>query len=591
MLKERRLPMLSRTLFLLSLFSMPSMVSFAQPALIETISIRADQPGPLLDVELIANASRLPALLGIRDSADLKRKAADPAYAAVLKQQLRGKYDFFKKVRVGNLFFGYRCAGWDFKELAVRDSSGAIAYQFEETITMLDLLVKVGMTPSLALTGLPMALIPVGESAVKHPAYGCVNAPRFDWSKVEPRERVPEWWSLQAAFFKAVIAHFGRDEVSKWDFATWTEPYDPQRKGTGHLFIPETRADAAQFDQAVASIIAASIDAAMQAQVSIHIGNFAGDVNKSYPTVISQIQKFPSGKQYLSYITGYAISRYRVRPNQDIVRSLDDGLSLRLNPQMPAKPIFLDEFAELNDDTGARTSDTAVGLERSAIIGRVLQRVYTTQDGSPRSMKRVAFWDTPIRPRARDVSAGSTDYIPSAATNMIRFFSALNGARLLSPDRAREDFVAGRKGEAIYAVILGPHQNLCALNGDGSRITKTLEISGLQKNTRYRIKMLEIDQTSGNAISAFLNESGSYRCDSGSSLVNDGKDWKFSSPRKEKCFYEEEAACAWREAGTRRAAPRSTQLEVMSSAAGVLTTPAAPMRGGALSLLVEPAGK
>lgn len=113
-----------------------------------------------------------------------------------------------------------------------------------------------------------------------------------------------------------------------------------------------------------------SRDVAMSHGVPIHIGNFAGPVEQAHPKVIDERRQFPSGEAYLKYISGYAISRYRVKPEQDIGQFLDKAFNLMNNPTMPNKPLCIDEFGELMGDDGIRPFKRASSLEGAVLSVR-----------------------------------------------------------------------------------------------------------------------------------------------------------------------------------------------------------------------------
>ena len=191
--------------------------------------VDAGKPGPVFDIDFVGNASRLNAFLGVSSSSEILSDETRFATSSS-KEYIQARFPYFRAIRVGNLFFGYECSGANFQELAVRGSDGKLRYQFEETIQLIDELLRSGLKPHFALTGIPKAMVPDGEAVITHPVFGCVNAPALDWSKSKPKERARDWWQLQDAFMRALIAHFGKDEVKQWEFATWTEPLNPEGK-------------------------------------------------------------------------------------------------------------------------------------------------------------------------------------------------------------------------------------------------------------------------------------------------------------------------------------------------------------------------
>jgi len=527
--------------------------------------VDAGKPGPVFDIDFIGNASRLNAFLGVSSSSEILPDETRFGTSSP-KEYIQARFPHFRAIRVGNLFFGYECSGADFQELAVRDADGRFRYQFEETIQLIDELLRSGLKPHFALTGIPKAMVPDGEAVITHPAYGCVNAPALDWSRSEPKERVRDWWQLQDAFMRALIAHFGKDEVKKWEFATWTEPLNPERKKSAHLVLPESVIEAGRHDEAVATIIAASIDVAMSHGVPIHIGNFAGPVEQAYPKVIDEIRRFPQGEAYLKYISGYAISRYRVKPEQNIGGLVDNAFNLLSNPMMPDKPLFIDEFGELIMDDGIRPFKMASSLERGVFVGTILARVFNRQDGSELVPKRVAFWNMDITSRAMFKFSQFDDYLKTPATNVIAMFASLNGYSKLQVPMSLIQAVAGMK-DGRTKIILIADEN--AVEGTGARSDfGGIEIRGLKANANYQVKTYTINANNGNPLSVFLGGEQDYRYDLRFAAV-DGE-WKLTSEYWEQCFFDEIKECAWREQAHLVDAPLLRKEQSTTDAFGVL---------------------
>jgi hypothetical protein len=503
--------------------------------------VDAGNPGPVFDIDFVGNTSRLNAFLGVSSSSEILRDETRFGTASS-KEYIQARFPHFRAIRIGNLFFGYECTGADFQELAVRDTDGQLRYQFEETIQLIDELLRSGLKPHFALTGIPRAMVPDGEAVITHPVNGCVNAPAFDWSKSKPKERVRDWWQLQDAFMRALIAHFGKDEVKTWEFATWTEPLNPEGRNNAHLVLPEAALKAGRHDEAVATLIAASIDVAMSHGVPIHIGNFAGPVEQAYPRVIDEIRRFPKGEEYLKYISGYAISRYRVKPEQNIGRLVDKAFKLLSNPTMPDKPLFIDEFGELILDDGMRPFKQASSLDRGVFVGTVLARVFNRQDGSERAPKRVAFWNMDITSRAEFTFSQFDDYLKTPATNVIAMFASLKGYSKLHVPVSSLQAVAGMKDGQTRIILIADERGV---GGEGVRSdVDGIEIRGLKADANYQIKTYWINAHNGNPLSVFLGGEQDYRDDVRFAAV-DGE-WKLASEYWEQCFFDEITGCAWR---------------------------------------------
>ncbi|HSV68821.1 MAG TPA: hypothetical protein VLI72_01815 [Methylibium sp.] len=526
-------------------------------------SVDLRRPGPTLNLELLGNASRLPALLAVNSGALLSsgpRSGPGPDF-------FRNRYPQYRQFRVGNLFFGYQCSGMDFDELAVRASDGRIEYRFGQTLDMLQTLVAAGIKPHLALTGTPRALVPPGEKPLEHPAYGCVNAPAIDWSKTQPRERMPEWWALQDAFFKALVARFGKAELQGWTFATWTEPLNPTRK-LAHLVLPEAVVRDGRHDEAVATLLATSIDAAMTHGLRIRLGNMAGPVDKEYPKLVREIGRFARGKDYLGYIEGYAISRYRTKAGQDIGQQLDAAFALLSNPAMPDKPLFIDELGDLAGDDGVEPFAGAAGLDGARFVATALERVVARQDGTPRSPRSVALWSDQITPRPRHLFTQPEAYLRSAASHVTNMFASLRGHARLVVDGPARLAVAGTREGRVKLILLGAP--MTAGLGSPQPQTRGFELKGLRPNAAYSVTLTEVSRLQGNPISAFLGGAPGQGQDRSGRFEVRGGEWKLASPYWESCYFDEDARCAWRESARRIEAPLVRSSTLRSDAAGTL---------------------
>lgn len=538
------------------------------------VQLDTTKPGPVFNINFVGNTSRLNAFLGVSSGSEIlhdeKRFATSSS-----KVYAQTHFPYFHAIRVGNLFFGYECTGANFQELAVRGKDGKLRYQFDETIQLIDELLRSGLKPSFALTGIPKALIPDGEAVITHPAYGCVNAPAIDWSKSEPKERARDWWQLQDAFMRALIAHFGKDEVKTWEFATWTEPLNAEGKKNAHLVLPESVIKAGRHDEAVATIIAASVDVAMLHDLPIHIGNFAGAIEQDYPKIIAQIRHFSKGEEYLKYIDGYAISRYRVKPAQDIGKMVDSAFNLLNNPEMPDKPLFIDEFGELTGDDGIRPFQQASSLEGAAFVGTVLARVFNRQDGSARVPKSVAFWNTGITSRAKFTFSQFDDYLKTPDTNVIAMFASLNGYNKLNAPKSPLQSVAGVKDGRTKIIFIADnkHFEMPKKQSESDADTVTVAIRGLKQNTSYQVEISTINGHYGNPLSVFLGSELDYRHDPKQRFTSVGGEWKFSSTHWSQCFFDEMKDCAWREQARLVESPLLQKKQAKTDSSGVLNLP------------------
>lgn len=540
----------------------------AAPAAAATVSFEVDagRAGAPYAVDFIGNATRLDTLLGLRDPQALA--AAVAGRSGPSKDFFRTRYPHFTSFRVGNVFVGYRCTASQFDELVERGPDGRLAYRFEQTLDMLQLMLDAGIKPHLALTGTPLALVPRGEEPVRHRSYGCVNAPPMDLSKGPVRERMPEWWALQDQFVQALFKRFGADEVRTWSFATWTEPLNPQRK-LAHLVLPEAVVRAGRHDEGVATVLATSIDVAMKHGLRIRLGNLAGPVRKEYPEIVSEIARLPRGKAYLDHIDGYAVSRYRTRAGADIGRQLDDALALLSDPAMPAKGLFIDEFGDLAGLDGNEPFPAATGLEGARFTATVLARVFGRMDGSARSPRGVAFWRDQIEPRARHVFTQPEAYLKSASSHVVDLFAGLRGMAAL-PVRGPEHRAVAASRDGRVRVLLLPES--VGPEGDAPvPQQRALKLRGLRPGIEYELILTEVSRVNGNPISAFLDGSPSALRDARGRFRAEGGQLELAG-RWEACYYDEDAGCAWRAKARAIEAPLVRSSRLRADRDGALST-------------------
>ena len=556
----------------------------AQRSATLAFEVDARQPGPTMNVDFIGNATRLDTLLGVRNAAALAAMPANPRTAPAA-DYFRTRYPHYQQFRVGNIFVGYECTASDLDELVVRGPDGRPQYRFGQTLDMLQLMLSAGIKPHLALTGTPRALVPAGEAPLKHPNYGCVNAPPMDLSQGNVRERMPEWWQLQDAFLAALIQRFGKAEVQSWTFATWTEPWNPGRK-LAHLVLPADVVQAGRHDEGVATLVAASIDAAMKHDLRIRIGNLAGSVQTEYPKLVAAIARLPRGKSYLDYIDGYAISRYRTQGGSDIGRQLDAAFALLDNPAMPAKPLYLDEFGDLAGPDGAEPFQGASGLDGARFASVVLGRVFSRQNGSVRVPRGVAFWRDQIEPRPRNIFTQPQAHLKSAASHVTDFFASINGHARLPARGPADQVLAGQRDGRVKVLLLPDARD----DGDAAQPqTRALAVSGLRAGVSYEVTLSEVSRLRGNPISAFLGGSAGYRQDAQGRFKSAGGRWALASPQSEACYYDENASCAWREKAREIEAPLVRSSRIRVDGDGVLRTSMVVDEAGIVMVDVAPA--
>jgi hypothetical protein len=530
----------------------------------ETV-IHAGQRGPQMNVDFIGNATRLDTLLGLRSPATLeavKRGAVTGPTAGFFRQ----RYPHYRQFRIGNLFVGYRCTALDFDELVLRGDDGRLQYRFGQTLDMLQMMLDAGIKPHLALTGTPFALVPAGETPLRHPAYGCVNAPAIDLSKAEPRDRMPEWWQLQDAFLGALEKRFGKDELRSWTFATWTEPMNPRGK-LAHLVMPAHLLAAGRHDEAVATLLAASIDVAMRHGVRIRLGNLAGPVTTDYPRLIAEIAKLPRGRAYLDYLEGYAVSRYRTVAGADIGHQLDAAFKLLDDARMPPKPLYVDELGDLAGRDGVEPFHAASGLEGGRFAARALARVFSRQDGTPRAPRSVAFWRNQIEPRGRQLFSRPDDYLETPASHAIDLFATMNGHARVAVTNSGDEVLAGWRDDQVKIIMLP--RAAAGQEADGTP-PRRIAVTGLRAGAEHAITTTTVGSLQGNPIAAFLDGKPDHLQDTHGRFARRGGEWRLASPYWESCYYEERADCAWREKARDIEHPQVRSWRGRSDAEGTL---------------------
>ena len=531
--------------------------------------------GHIFDIEFLANSSRLDNLVKINNKAEMVNQLQTKPTINIEKGILNLQYPYFSRVRIGNLFFGYSCINNKnppFQEMVVKDINGNIQYNFTETIQLIEMVLNAGMKPVLALTGLPRALVPKGESAINHPVYGCTNAPTLDLNKIEPKERAYDWWLLQDAFFNELIKHFGKNEVQTWEFATWTEPVNREGNKRGHLILPDSLLKANKHDEAVATILAASIDAAMKNNLAIHIGNLAGAIELDYPRIIKEIRRFPKGIEYLKYIKGYAVSRYTTNKKQDIDVLLESAFKLLDDPNMPEKPLFIDEFADLDGVDGEASVFDRFTIADGVFVGRLLEQVFKRQNGSVRVPRRVAFWNNLITHRRSKLIDRPNEFLKTPAANVIEMFASLGS---YSKVNTPKNIVAGVRDGNVKAIILFPQSD--SLKNADVFLQKTkldnsfvLSVIGLKPNEIYEVKLSEINQANGNPLAIFMGSDGNFLSDPKKRFSRERGKWVLASNHLKQCFYNELKECAWWEQAHIVESPLITVMKIRTDKFGAL---------------------
>ena len=530
-------------------------------------------------LEINANVSRIAALAGINASTDFRRLGN---LSSIPENGLASRASF-RHVRFGSLFFGYSCMGTDapqLKELAVRNKKGQIVYQFDETIQMLEMVVRAGWKPRLGLTGTPRAMVPEDAPLLTDPAYGCSNAPAINLAKETPRERMPEWWSLQDAFFKALIAHFGTDEISKWEFATWTEPDNHP-----HITFPAAIEQSGLHYPAVATLLAASIDAAIENGVSIRLGNFTGNVEAAVPLVVSEILRLPRGKEYLDYIKGISVSRYVVKGKPSDIRSvLYSAGNMIANPAVPNTPLFIDELGQLGGDNnitafstkptlGGATAKTKYSLGDGMFLAMALETLFKMQNGEVRAPSRVNIWNNYLitLPGVEKFNQFER-YLKTPVAHVAEMFDKMNGYTKVSSPLGT---LVGVNHGAIKAILLTAPDN----NGDivrrmrlgaPSAIANRLVIHGLPPNRAYQVTFTEIGKGNGNPLGVFTDGVGDYATENMGQFVKTTKGWDFASQHWADCFYDQIAKCSWWDKAIPVNSPKITARKLITSSTGII---------------------
>jgi hypothetical protein len=308
----------------------------------------------------------------------------------------------------------------------------------------------------------------------------------------------------------------------------------------------------------------------MKHKLRIRIGNLSGQVETEYPVLMREIAKFPRGKEYLAYIDGYAISRYRTQPQQGIGRMLDAAFALLTDSEMPDKPLYVDELGDLSGDDSVRPFAPASGLAGAHFVSVALERIYRRQDGTPRSPRGVAFWRDEIAPRPRDTFNRPEAYLNTPTGHVIGMFAALRGAVHLPVAGPAYLAIAGASQDRVTAILLAPANGAAQLSAGPVEQARSVTIEGLEANTIFAVRITEVGRVRGNPISAFLEGAPGLAQDGKGRFTSAHGEWKLASPHWQACYFEEDASCAWRRKAREIEVPAVRVSRVETDAGGKL---------------------
>lgn len=100
-----------------------------------------------------------------------------------------------------------------YEEMAIvaRREDRSLAFRWDQTDKVLDMLIETGLRPFVNLSPMPVAL-----------ASGATTV--FDWVNATPPRDHAEWGQLVTAFARHCRDRYGLDEIAQWYFEVWNEP-------------------------------------------------------------------------------------------------------------------------------------------------------------------------------------------------------------------------------------------------------------------------------------------------------------------------------------------------------------------------------
>jgi xylan 1,4-beta-xylosidase len=101
----------------------------------------------------------------------------------------------------------------DDNEVARRDETGALRFDFSKVDAIYDQLLEFGLRPVVELSFMPAALARDPEQTVF--TYRGIISPPRDWG---------EWRQLVTELTAHLVRRYGADEVARWAFEVWNEP-------------------------------------------------------------------------------------------------------------------------------------------------------------------------------------------------------------------------------------------------------------------------------------------------------------------------------------------------------------------------------
>lgn len=477
----------------------------------------------------------------------------DPNVSQLPVGYFQNHYPLFKSVRLGNTFFGYECFKNTVVDPAVdisvakKDAYGNITYNFDQLKGYYREMLRAGVYPLVTLTGFPKDLYLPNTHIYSRDAYGCTTVPPINFTKLLPKERMPQFAKLLREYFRALKADpvLG-PSLSKWNFATWAEPFSRMARDEngnlkadqyGHLImdhatqdryaawagVPNDRSDVFLEEvqvEAIATLIATTISVAMDEGVSIHLGNFAGNPEE-LQKVMTRIQQFSNGSAIADYAKAASFSKYSLvsEPTGKVAGMIH--MIRKFNSDVPYNETYINELGIKGFDQDDDVWESEPSLWGGIYFARALENVFNLYNPAQRSITKINFWHDNLffLPRNFERSLRFDDYLKKPAFHAMNFFSQLKGLRRLSmtsTEPERIGLVGGRFEKTLNSRFIVFNEGVYEDTFDVStRDSKTrivrFRIGGFPGLKDYSVTVQKVDRNFGNPVKDFFGVDFNYR--------------------------------------------------------------------------------
>jgi hypothetical protein len=171
--------------------------------------------------------------------------------------------------------------------------------------------------------------------------------------------------------------------------------------------------------------------------------------------------------------------------------------------------------------------------------------------------------------------------------HVIDMFWSLNGYARLPVRGPRHLAIGGVDGGRVKVILLAAGG--IASTGAARPQARSLTVEGLRPDADYQVTLTEISRVQGNPISAFLDGAPGYLQDSSGRFVRDAGRWKLASPYWESCYFDEIAACAWRQRARQIEQPLVRGSRIRADGSGSVVTSMVVDEAGIVMVDIVPA--